>query len=494
MALRALNPDQFDEVPAAPPAPAAGGKLAALNPNDFEEVAQPEKPSLLKATALGAKQGFTFGFGDEIEGALRAAFSGAGEIGPRVKYSEARDEARARDKEAQKAHPIGFGVGQILGGAATAAVPGVGAATALESLGTGFAANAARGALAGGLAAAGDSEAKDVKGLVQDTAKGGLVGGALGGILGTLAEKYVKGAPERADKTLVSDIGYRATPTQRARLANKGEDVVSVSREYGLDKVARKPSALVEATENAKNEVGSAISDIYQRADAVSPGVPLQKVTSALDKIEKEYRANPATVDIADKVGKQIENVKTTWGQLTHVPSDDVRSFATELGNKGFAGAGLDPKTTAIMQKKAWGAVKDVLADHVEGVLPGEAKRLQGLNKQYSALMDIGKAAAKREQLEKFAPTGLRQIAGENIGKLALLTGHPVGAAASLALPAAGAANRAATVALAKLARAARAGNITAKLAQEALAAGVPRGTIEAMAPGIARATMGAAP
>lgn len=478
-----LSPPAAQQPAAAPSGDVLGSFLAAPA---LPQVAKDEEgPGLVESGLRGIKQGVSFGFGDEITGALESAFTDK-------TYKQARDEARAADKAASDAHPVGYGLGQILGGVATAAVPGLGAATGLKVLGTGFAANAARGAAAGLLAGAGDSEAEDVKGIAQDAAKGGLVGGTLGGILGTAAEKYVHGAPARADKALVSEIGERATPTQRARLAGKGEEVVNVAREYGLDKVARKPGALVEATNAAKQEVGEQISHIYQQADSKSAGVPLASVSKGLQKIEQEYRSNPATAAIADSVKKQIEDVHAVWKEMPAVPAEEVRKFATALGDKGFAGSGMDPKTQAQMQRKAWAAMKDVLSEHVDNVLPGEAKRLTSLNKQYSSLMDIGKAATKRAALDSFAPTGLRQIAGHGLdvvgGLTSLATGSPVPyLATKVGMPAAKATNRAATNALARLARAAKTGSITAAHAQDALSAGVPRSVVEAWAPGLSQ-------
>lgn len=474
------------ETPAAPAAaPAQGTRSLA----DLEAAyAPPEEdkpePGLLEAGLRGAKQGLTFGFGDEITGALESAFTDK-------TYEESRDEARTADKAAQKAHPVGYGLAEILGGAAgTLAAPEIGALK-----GTGFAMNAARGAGAGLLTGAGESEADVTKEggaeqLVKDTARSGLVGASLGGILGTAAEKYVKGAGERASKTLLSDIGDRATPTTRARLAGKGEEVVKAAREHGLDQVARNPAALVDATEAARDKVGGKISSIYRDVDALSPGVPLDDVTDALGKLELQYRSNPATKPVADVVKRQIADIHETWGAPTgaaraFIPSNEVSKFATAIGSEGFAGSGLEPKIGKIVQKKAWGAVKDLLNDHVYDVLPARAGELRALNKQYSALVDVSAAAAKRASLAKFSPTGLRNIAEGGLhgaGILAsLATANPLPALAThVGIPAAKALNRGATTALAKLSAAARSGQLGPKLVQEALAAGVPRGTIEA--------------
>lgn len=500
---------------AAAPAEAAPGKFDPdADPSTFGATAaapapEKEEPSLLEAGARGLKQGVTFGFGDEISGALESAFTSK-------TYQQARDEARANDKAAREAHPIGFGVGEILGG-----VGGTVLAPELTALkGAGLAANIARGAGAGIAQGIGDSEADltkgDVAGVAKDAARGGLIGGTVGGILGTVAGKFTGAAAEaREGKQIVNQLGERATKTTRDRLAAKGESVVEAAQEHGLDKVAREPTKLAAATKVARDEIGPAISEITQAADQVSQGIAPGKIEKALKKVEYEYRKNPATRPQADAIATQIENMKSTplgeeggtklpgwlgpraegaapltWGDVKAIPSDDVRKFASSLGDEAFAGAGFDPKTTKRMQQRAWGAVKDVLTEHIEKTVPNQAADFARLNRQYSALADIGKAAEYRSRLTGFAPTGLRQIAGHatNVGALglSLATGNPLPIlATAVGKPLAAAAGRGATVALAKLARAARNGNGIAAAAQEALSAGVPRATIEATVSGI---------
>lgn len=485
--------------PAEAPAAPGGGIddiLTKYSPQPAAPAAAPaddeEEPGLLEAGLRGAKQGVTFGFGDEITGALESAFTAK-------TYKQARDEARANDKRAREAHPIGFGVGEILGGAATALVPGA----ELGMLGRGVAGAAARGAGAGILQGAGDSEASSVGGVVQDAAKSGLVGAGVGAILGGAASKYVHGAEERADRQLVSDLGERATPTQRARLAAKGEKVVDVARREGLDTVATKPTELAARQSEAADRVGSALSEITRKADDKAAGIPLDKVTNAYERLADNYRKNPATKPVAEAVDRQLQDIKVTWGQGgvgkaagpgTLVPSDEVRQFASAVAKEGFSGNPLEPSVAKNVRRKAWAATKDILNDHVDTVLgKAEGKRFRDLNQDYAVLSDIGAAAEKRSALSRFSATGLRQIAGENLGKLgvvaSVVSGNPLPVLAThVGLPIAKAANKGATRALAALARAVKSGDGVAEAAQAALASGVPRGTIEAWAPGVAAA------
>jgi hypothetical protein len=218
-------------------------------------------PGMLESAVRGVKQGVTMGFGDEITGALEAAVTSK-------TYKQARDEARAADKAAKEANPVTFGLGQIFGGVGTAVVP-VGAAA---KIGTGVAAAAARGAGAGIVAGAGESEAETVPEMVQDAAKGGLVGAAAGGALGGLAKvfgRYVANAPARADKKLLSDVGIGATPKVYREINAKGADVVEKLRETGLEGVAHKPEVLAVEGKATLDKFGKQIGDAFRKIDDV---------------------------------------------------------------------------------------------------------------------------------------------------------------------------------------------------------------------------------
>ncbi len=178
----------FDDILGAAPAPAAPVKPAENY--KFDESTEDDGPGLLESVARGAKQGVTLGFGDELTGAIESALT-------TKTYEQARDEARANDDAAKKAHRWGFGIGEALGGAAVP-IPGLGAAGALK----GVAGLAARGAIAGGVAGLGNSEADltkgDIGGAAKDVAYGAGLGAVLGAGVGAVGNKVVGGAERRS--------------------------------------------------------------------------------------------------------------------------------------------------------------------------------------------------------------------------------------------------------------------------------------------------------
>lgn len=133
------------------------------------------------SAARGALQGATFGFADELTGAGSAALNLVNpwsEESTADNYTRVRDASRVENEKASRDNPFAYGAGDVAGSAASALVPGLGAA------GMGVRGAALAGAAAGGLRGAGDAESiMDVPGsAVTGAAMGGATGGALSGV------------------------------------------------------------------------------------------------------------------------------------------------------------------------------------------------------------------------------------------------------------------------------------------------------------------------
>lgn len=450
---RELNPADYEEVAT----PQAGPRV--LNPDDYEEVG-PKKPGYLESAARGIKQGATFGFGDEITGALEAAFTDKS-------YTQARDEARAADRAAREANPKTFAATEIGAGIAGSFVPGALGVNLIRGVGLG--ANIARGAAAGATAGAGSSEADltkgDVGGLVKDTAIGGAIGGAVGGVLGTAAEKLIGGAPARVDKRLLGDIGHRANKGVRDRMAEMPEATRDTARAFGLDKVARDAPKLLEKSSAAKAEVGQKIGDTFDLVERTVGGVPIDNVLTALAKVEAKYVKRGALGE-AKAVKKTADDLIEAFGDKA--PTPDLHSFASDLGNRAFEGtAGINQSAAKRLGKDISRAVSGALKDHVKDAakvseeVAAAAKELPKLNQQYGALKEITTAATQRARLEPFPKTGLRSFTVKGMAEEAW------GATGGKLV-------RPADVALAKLVKRAMAGDEAAKAAVKSLRSGAP--------------------
>lgn len=500
----------------------------------------PDEPGLFESLARGAYQGASFGFGDEISGALESAFTDK-------TYQQARDEARSRNAAAEKAHPWGFGLGSVLGTAGTGLVTG-GLAAGAAKLGT--AGVAALSAGEGALQAAGASEAEDAGGVLQDAAVGGAVGGILGGGLHKVLGHTVDTAVERRGKQLNELIGEGGVPTVKKRLGQatgvkevgirEGENAAStalagssdlesaralgpgaaagekVERSLGVNVIDSDPQFLGALQKGKKqaiavaqarlDDLGREIAPLYRDFDArTGGGVPLSTITEKLEAASNaartDYRHNVADA-IDEHAEKFMDTVRRRLGVKEGeelpagavVPSADVRKFATRLQQEATRSMGSLSETERFAVKKEVAqTAKEILDDHLDEVAkmaPGQAKqvqRLRDLNDKtfvYASAKEALEASAKTAHtrgpglLGSLTSAGLPGLAG-----LAMSGGNPVGFAAGAlgarAVQQVGSrVNQAATRQLAALVRAARAGSVTADMAISAIKAGVPAATV----------------
>jgi hypothetical protein len=442
---------------------------------------EPPKPPPGKVESFlrGARSGVTFGFGDELAGALESVLTGK-------EYGKARDEARALDKAAKEANPGTYLAGEIGGGVASAVVPG-GAIVK----GAGVAANIARGAGAGILAGIGSSEADltkgDVEGIVKDAATSGLVGGVVGGVVGTAAQKLLHGAQGRVDKTLMSDIGDRATPTLRKKLADIAPAVRETARSTGLAEVAREPAELASQATTVRKAIGQRIGETYKALDKHYTGANIDDVTTAIRSVKARYDT-PADATVRKQIDAEIENITEMWGKKGRVGLEQLNRYIGKLESKGFAGADLTPAAGAQLKRDLAGQLEGVLQkrfaeiqEHAANVAtsPSIAQRpvfaeaqeaaeglraLEQLNQQYRALKLIEKAGKERSRLDPFKPTGLRSFTVRGLAEKAY-----EGTLGRLQRPA--------DERIAKLVLAAKNGDPVARAAVAALGRGLPQAT-----------------
>ena len=122
---------------------------------------------------INAMQGPTFGFADEIAGAVAAPFG---------KYQQTRDYVRGATEQFRQERPWTAGVTSMMTAAPTMLIPGFGGGQAATAIGVGGKALQATkvGAGQGAVSGLGESTSQDIGGMVFDTAKGGALGGGFG--------------------------------------------------------------------------------------------------------------------------------------------------------------------------------------------------------------------------------------------------------------------------------------------------------------------------
>lgn len=235
-----------------------------------------ERPGRLRSAIATGVQGATFGFGDEIGAAIRAAprlLPGGQSFGE--SYDENVDAARQGIAAAREDFP-GQSIATEIAGAAVpliatggAAAPASGATTGARALGAvGRLAQAPirGGALAGGLYGAGASE-----GGVEERLTGGAVGAATGGAAGGL----LAGAG-RVLRPVVS----RAVDMVRPQLSRAQGAVGQVVDRLGIGTVRdRAVGALTAAMERA----GIKPDDLSRLAAEARPGETIMDVAARTD-------------------------------------------------------------------------------------------------------------------------------------------------------------------------------------------------------------------
>lgn len=306
--------DDWEEISVSPP-PLRGQKEATssgpykpkYNWDDDPTKDAPKKKrmSMPESFARGARDSVTLGFDDEIGGAIAAVVPGG------KGYKETRDEIRGLKRKAFDDNKLSYTGGALAGGLA---IPGLGAARgvgALGKLGSAVKSGAAYGAVSG----LGGSEAEDVGGMAADTAKGGLVGGAIGGafnVAGKAIQAPLGFIPDKLKEKVYRGIGE--IDEDMAEVIKSNPKLVEKSRNAkgsGLlaDDLVENLERLKEVQKKQSDEAWAALKKADARGAKV-PGVILAR--EALG-IAKEHNL------IGSKMGAQQAALKKLQGAMADV-------------------------------------------------------------------------------------------------------------------------------------------------------------------------------
>lgn len=212
---------------AAPATPGDPTLIAALEAKRLDRTA----PGTVASAGLGAVDMASFGFSDEIAGLVSAAVKKiGGDPGEFWKnYEETAASVRGTMKDAQDAHPIAFGGGQVAGGAASLLVPG-GAVARTAGMGGKMLAGAKVGAATGAAYGAGSAD-----GGVGERAAGAATGAGIGFATGAAAAPIAAGAGKIVN-SVVSKVGDRFA----AKALDVPTEAVTKVRSAVADDVATK--------------------------------------------------------------------------------------------------------------------------------------------------------------------------------------------------------------------------------------------------------------
>jgi hypothetical protein len=273
-----------------------------------------EPTSEMESMGLGALQGVTFNFADEVEGFLRS-------LPPGTTYEEAVKKVRERYKKAEEANPGFYRSGELGGALLSALVPGVGA---IGGGGKGIAALAKGGAIQGALSGLGEGEG--LSDMAEKAIEGGVGGALIGGTLGA--------AGKGLGKVFGKKSSISSAPMEETLVREAEKDIVTpVEEAYKpffehQDKFA---SALYNDKVDPAAVSDAVKKDLLRFADSIGPtpeGRGGARLESALDIIrdtksrlsEKDFKEiyhNFAKARIAEK---EIKN--------TFLPGDPLQKDA----------------------------------------------------------------------------------------------------------------------------------------------------------------------
>jgi len=385
-----------------------------------------EDPGALKAAAIGAGQGLTFNFGDELLGSLAAGAEGMSEHqrkaaataplvglpamhviglarlglemlndepGPATQaYERIRNQARDATENAYAQRPVSTTLGNIGGSLATPGVAmvapvraaGAVAPSALRQVGTRMARGAAVGAPQGGLSGIG--EGTDLADRGMKGATGTAVGGTIGAVVPAMA------APVMALGRAVVTKGrgfVRAlqNPELQAERVIAGEVADTQGR---LARGRGRQSGLTEAEFNAAAREGQPVVNMElagrggQRLGRVARNTP--GANEAKDVLEATLEQRTASQ--GPRIGDFIHDLVYGRSGQRPVDFDRLRELARSANAPAYQRANAD--ATVIVRANPKGLWSDELA------------RLSRSPTIKEAMLSIGKLEGDRSIIEGF--------------------------------------------------------------------------------------------
>ena len=404
--------------------------------DQFEPTKPLPKTTQLESGLRGLAQGASMGFVDELTGGLESAAGSLGLV-PDKTYEQARDESRANYLRAQTDNPLTYGAGQVGGGLATLAIPGLNVAK-----GASLARTAGTAALQGGLTGLGSSEKDDLKGMAWDAAKGGALGGALGYAGGKLASELSSATPKVADALTkkAEDLAVKATGATGVQSAKFADDAGRQLLDRGLVRFGDTAKKVAERTQTAMDEAGESIGRSLKDLEAKGVTASVDDVVYAIENKIADLKRFPGNDRLINQLQNEADNL-VARGQSElpiGVAEQAKRNFQRQV-NWNSPAFEQDAATTVSR------AFKDEVEKKALAASPELGKEFKESKDLFSLLSPINVAAEKRAKTLNQSPFGglldmASTAAGGAVGgPPAALAAAPVRAFASKRLASSGA-------------------------------------------------------
>lgn len=463
--------------PPPPPPAAETGAGPQLQPEDGG-------PSTSTAAILGAVRGASAGFGDELRGAERALKGGAmsvglglaqtelgrrllggslvdktlpslaqwagledrGSIGETLgaTYRRGRDETRALEEAAYRAHP-GIAAASELAGALAVPLPSPGKGVAIGRTGaalTKAGERAIAGAIQGGAMGAGSSTGDLTQGelgqVAGDVIQGAGMGAGLGVGLGALGERASQALRNWSEANAVRALGLKAGITDRLRKMGFGSaqdaqrELGKRALDEGLVRIGSTPSSILRDAQELLPYIGAAKGQVIQDAQAAAAAAGKQvDFNAAADAALKAALDGADTIAIA-KGGQARRLAELVRQQGTTATMDDSLVLLDKL--KQSAQDSIRPMAPQLAQQqvnRVAGALRDETERQVEALAgPELADALRAANSKYRFLKQVEELTGRASTQDLGNKGALGMVLGATMGSSGGVLGGLGGAGA----------------------------------------------------------------
>lgn len=288
--------------------------LAEFDPDKYL-ASQPKQMSAYEAAPRGIVDMASFGFADEVGGAMASPMGAIKEMGKYVgmppdrtsedvkAYIKARDVQRAANAQAAKEQPYAYYGGEVAG---ALAMP-----MGLVGKGATMGARALRAAVAGGVGGMGASTAEKPVEQAKDVA----IGGTIGGVMGPVAEKIAGRVKPAALRESAENWAVRhLRPTPKLAYDLGPEQLRGIGREAlnsGAIGFGQKAEQTALRLESLLEEVGAVKGDIVAAAQGgIDPAI-------IADRVQKQViyplRKTGAGQKYADAIQKELDTFMNVY-------------------------------------------------------------------------------------------------------------------------------------------------------------------------------------
>ena len=368
-----------------PNAPFQAAEKPKFDPSQPHEIVpsnpQQEEPNYIESLGRGLLQGGTLGFSDEATGGVQAlvdAIKKGSMSDISDDYTKHTEESRQANAAAQKANPITYKSGDIIGMLAPFLMSG-GAAAGVKGA-------AAVGGGVSALNALGTSENQSA----EDATKNALLAGAIGAGTGAAAEavapelsslvsKYLRGGAE--------NLAVKATGATASQAKKFAPEAGAELLDKGFIQPLSTPSGLVDRLTKAAQESGDTLNSTLADLSAQGGKVNKSDIIKSLEDKIAELGSNPGEADVVKKLSSMKGDIIASPGDSVSLTDAEAikRSFGKNISNW------MDPEK-ASAAKTVYGAYKNAVEDSATAMNPDVANQFLQAKKDYGLIAPLKEA------------------------------------------------------------------------------------------------------